>query len=153
MQPLSFQRASSIFLKACSNINARVPGSRAQGQRREFTHYLLRMSTALPNYPPSRSRPRSPSQCPSNSAPGNSAFSRSNSTMTSSVRGTQPSTTFCELARHGLARTPWSDTPDQSASAPAPCSCRSWSAQGLHGHTPAGRRCLEDRWRACPRER
>lgn len=37
----------------------------------------------------------------SNSAPGNSACNRSNSVMTSSVCGTHPSTTFCDLALRG----------------------------------------------------
>ena len=42
-----------------------------------------------------------PRQPPSNAAPTNSPCSRSNSAMTSSVRGTQPSTTFCDLALRG----------------------------------------------------
>ena len=37
------------------------------------------------------------------------------------------------------ARTPWSDSPDRSASAPAPRSSRSWSAPGFHGRTLSAR--------------
>ena len=59
------------------------------------------MSAAMPNKITRHSRSFHPASKPSNSAPGNSACSRSNSAITSSVRGTQPNTTFCDLAPRG----------------------------------------------------
>lgn len=55
----------------------------------------------MPNNTTRHSRSFHPANKPSSSAPGNSACSRSNSAMTSLVRGMQPGTTFCDLALRG----------------------------------------------------
>lgn len=79
------------------------------------------MSTALPNSPMRIPYPFSTASNLSNSAPENSACSRSNSAMTSSVRGMQPAPP--PRTWHCVARTPWSDTLDRPASKPAPDGC------------------------------